>query len=97
MSESVITALIMAAASVICQILINVNNRKKRLAEDAEKEKKRAGEEAHKEERMAARLDAIEKNIEDNNRKLDIHNGYAEKIGGIQSDIAYIKGKLEDR
>ena len=39
-----------------------------------------------------ARLDMTLKSIE---RKLDEHNGYAEKIGGIQQDIAYIKGKLE--
>lgn len=97
MSEAIITAMIMAVSSIICQLLINHNNRKKRLAEESEKEKKRAVEEAHKEERLAARLNAIEKNLEDNNHKLDIHNGYAEKFGSIQSDIAYIKGKLEDR
>ena len=95
MSDAVLTALIMAAASVICQLLINRNNRRKRIAEDAEKEKKRAVEDALKEERLAARLNAIEKNLEENNHKLDIHNGYAEKFGKIQTDIAYIKGKME--
>lgn len=39
-----------------------------------------------------AQLDQKLSNIE---KKLDEHNGYAEKIGGIQQDIAYIKGKLE--
>lgn len=95
MDSTIITALIMAASSVICQLLINHSNRKKRMAEDAEKEKRRAVEDALKEERLAARLNSIEKNLEENNAKLDIHNGYAEKIGSIQQDIAYIKGKME--
>ena len=51
--------------------------------------KKRAIDEAVKEARLEDRLKSIEK-------KLDTHNGYAEKIGSIQTDIAYIKGKLEN-
>ena len=39
-----------------------------------------------------AKLDMTLKSIE---KKLDEHNGYAEKIGSIQQDISYIKGKLE--
>ena len=97
MSDTIITALIMAAASVICQLLINANNRKKRLKEDAEKEKARAVEEAKKEERLSARLNNIERTLEENNRKLDIHNGYADKIGNIQMDLSYIKGKIEEK
>ena len=50
--------------------------------------KKRAIDEAVKEARLEDRLKSIEK-------KLDTHNGYAEKIGSIQTDIAFIKGKLE--
>ena len=95
MSDAVLVALITGTVSVICQLLINRNNQKKRIAEDAEKEKKRAVEEALKEERLAARLNSIERNLEENNAKLDIHNGYAEKIGSIQRDMAYIRGKME--
>ena len=102
MPETVMVALIGFAGSAfvaICalagQVIINRNDRKKRIAEDAEKEKKRAVEEALKEERLNARLNTIEKNLEENNMKLDIHNGYAEKIGDIQQDISYIKGKIE--
>ena len=51
--------------------------------------KKRAIDDAVKEARLEDRLKSIEK-------KLDTHNGYAEKIGSIQTDIAYIKGKLEN-
>ena len=49
---------------------------------------KRRVEEAKRETRLEERLKSIEK-------KLDEHNGYAQKIGGIQQDIAYIKGKME--
>lgn len=50
--------------------------------------KKRAIDDAVKEAKLEARLRSIE-------NKLDTHNGYAEKIGSIQTDIAFIKGKLE--
>lgn len=49
---------------------------------------KRRIEEATREARLEERLKSIEK-------KLDEHNHYSEKIGSIQSDIAYIKGKME--
>jgi len=106
MSDVVRGALIAAVASVICQILINIDNRAKRKAEDAMKEKQRALEEAEKEKRIAveekakedrleARFAFMERTLEEAIRKLDIHNGYAEKLGSIQQDIAYIKGKME--
>ena len=50
--------------------------------------KRRAIEAAVAEAKLEARLKSIE-------RKLDEHNHYSEKIGSIQTDIAYIKGKLE--
>ena len=84
-----------AICTLITQLVINKRNREKRIAEDAEKEKARAAEEARKEEKLTARLNSIEKNLEENNRQLRIHNGYADKIGSIQQDIAFIKGKLE--
>ena len=50
--------------------------------------KKRAVEDAKKETELNMRLDSIE-------RKLDVHNGYAEKLGDIQTDIAVIKTEIE--
>lgn len=88
MSDAVITAIIMAAASVICQLLINRSNRIKRKAEDLEKDQKRAVQDAIKEERLENRLKSIE-------AKLDVHNGYAEKLGEIQTDIAVIKNDIK--
>ena len=49
-----------------------------------QQKKKRAIEEAIKEERLENRLKSIE-------TKLDTHNGYAEKLGDIQKDIAELK------
>ena len=89
------SAALVAALNLMAQVIINRKNREKRVAEDAEKEQKRAIEEALKEERLAARLNSIVTNLEENNRQLKIHNGYADKIGSIQTDIAFIKGKLE--
>jgi len=41
-------------------------------------------------ERTNQRLLIIEK-------KLDIHNGYAEKLGDIQQDLAALRAKIEER
>ena len=88
MSDAVITALIVAGSSIICQLLINRSNRKKQTEDDIEKEHKRAVEQAVKDERLENRLSSIE-------NKLDIHNGYAEKLGEIQTDIAVIKNDIK--
>lgn len=57
------------------------------LISAAQQRKKKAIEDAVKEEHLENRLASIE-------HKLDIHNGYAEKLGDIQTDIAFIKGQL---
>ena len=88
MSDAVITALIVAASSIICQLLISRSDRRKRTAEDAEKEKKRAVEQAVKDERLENRLKSIE-------GKLDVHNGYAEKLGNIEKSIAVIENDIK--
>lgn len=89
MSDAVVTALIVAVSSIVCQILINRGNRKKQTEEDAEKEKARAVEEAKREAHLEDRLRSIE-------QKLDVHNGYAEKLGAIGTDIAVIKNDIRN-
>lgn len=88
MSDAVLTALIVAASSIICQLLISRSDRKKRTAEDVEKERKRAVEQAVKDERLENRLKSIE-------QKLDVHNGYAEKLGNIEKSIAVIENDIK--
>lgn len=49
--------------------------------------KKDVAERAKLDERTAMRLEAIE-------RKLDVHNGYAEKLGDLQRDVAVITTEI---
>lgn len=58
------------------------------LISSHEQSKKRAVAEAVKDERLQNRLAGIE-------HKLDVHNGYAEKLGDIQTDIAVIKNDIK--
>lgn len=89
MSESIITALIVAATSIICQVLVNRSNRRKRAGEEAEKDKKRAIDSALKDQAFQTRLARIEE-------KLDIHNGYAALLNEVQTDIAVIKNDIQN-
>ena len=80
MSDAIIVALITAAASVICQLVISSKTKKDTEVKQAVRDKE-----------FEDRLKVIEK-------KLDEHNGYAEKFGelttsivAIQKDIEYIR------
>lgn len=70
-------ALIGAAASIIVNLLNNL-----------QQSKRRAVAEAVKEANLENRLKSIE-------GKLDVHNGYAEKLGQIGTDIAVIKNDIK--
>lgn len=70
-----------ALIGAIASIIVN-------LISSANRRKKREIDEAIREEKLEARLSSIEE-------KLDTHNGYAEKIGGMAIDIAVIKTKIE--
>lgn len=82
MIESVLIALITGVLAVLGSYAGNVATSRKKAREDAIKD-------AERETRQAMRLDAIEK-------KIDIHNGYSEKFGDIQKDIAVIKKDIEN-
>ena len=93
-SDTVITALIVAISSIICQVLINRGNRMKRSKEEGEKSQQAAINAALKEQQLEMRL----KNIE---AKLDEHNGYAkicaevsEQIAEMAKSIAVIETKI---
>lgn len=81
MSESVIVAIITGILAVVGSYMGNVAITQKKAREDAIRD-------AERETRQSVRLDNIEK-------KLDIHNGYAEKFEEIGKDIAEIKTKVE--
>lgn len=84
-----------AMTAIVTQIILNKRNREKRKVENEEERKRIAVADALKDERLEQRMKAIEE-------KLDIHNGYAEKLqdvnkqlGEIRTDVAFIKGQLE--
>ena len=70
-----------ALIGAIASIIVNLINNK-------QVNKKRAIEDAVKDERLENRLSNIE-------HKLDVHNGYAEKLGTISTDLAVIKNDIK--
>lgn len=50
---------------------------------------------AIREQRQLDRLDRIEEHIAVLSKKIDIHNGYGDKIGQIREDIVLIKKDIE--
>ena len=82
MTEGIIVAIITGLCAAIVAIIGQWGLMRKSRAEDA-------AERARLDERTAMRLDRIE-------RKLDEHNGYADRINAIQRDIAVIATKIED-
>lgn len=78
----------MTFGSIICQVLINKGNRAKRAKEETEKEKQTAISKAVADQQLKTRLARIEE-------KLDIHNGYAEKLSDIATAIAVIQNDIK--
>lgn len=81
MTEGMVTSIITGVLAVIGAYMGNVAIIRKKGREDAVRD-------AEREARQSLRLDSIEK-------KLDIHNGYAEKFGDIQKDIAVIRNDIK--
>lgn len=77
----IIVAIIAGVASIAGAYIATKSAMDKKSREDAIAD-------AQREQRQADRLEAIE-------QKLDIHNGYAEKLGEIQLDIAGIHKDIE--
>ena len=50
---------------------------------------------AQREQRQSDRLDNIEEKITTLERKVDIHNGYAEKLGDISKNMAVMAKDIE--
>lgn len=81
MVESIVVALITGILAVLGAYVGNMSISRRKDRENALKD-------AEREATQSLRL----KNIE---TKLDIHNGYAEKFGEIQKDIAVIKNDIQ--
>jgi len=87
-SDAVITAIIVAISSIVCQILINRNNRNKRSKEETDKAQQKAIEAALEAQKLDLRLRSIED-------KLEIHNNYAERLSDIATSIAVIENDIK--
>ena len=70
-----------ALIGAVASIIVN-------LIQQNNQRKKRAIEEAVKDERLENRLSNIE-------HKLDVHNGYGDKLQSIATDIAVIKNDIK--
>lgn len=81
MNETIIVAIIPAVASVIGAFIAARSAVDKKTREDDIKD-------AQREQRQQDQLEEIK-------HKLDVHNGYAEKLGDIQLDIAGIHKDIE--
>lgn len=80
MTEAIIVAIITGAFTLAGTYLMQ----RKKSQDDAVKE-------AQREQRQTDRLERIEEKIGRLEHKVDIHNGYAEKLGAIQKDIEYLR------
>ena len=50
---------------------------------------------AQREQRQSDRLDSIEERIANLSKKVDIHNGYAEKFGQVATNMALMAKDIE--
>ena len=82
-------ALIGAIAALVVCLINNFFQDRRRKKDEQDKEVAKAAKEAKEKAELNSRLEGIE-------NKLDTHNGYAEKIGGMAIDIAVIKNDIKN-
>lgn len=91
MTDTLIAAMIAAAASIVCQLIIHRAATKKADAERAARDQNvddRLGRIEENQRQTKADNDARLSRIEE---KLDTHNHYAEKLTAIETDIQWLK------
>ena len=80
----IIVALISAGGGVIGASLAVRKGNKEQEIKDAQRE-----------QRQSDRLDSIEERIANLSKKVDIHNGYAEKFGQVATNMALMAKDIE--
>lgn len=88
MNPTVLAAVITGAVTLSVCLINNYFQNKKWKADQEEREREQKEEQAIRDAKLEMKLSSIEK-------KLDEHNGYADKIGSIEQNLAYIRGKME--
>lgn len=84
MSDAVIVGIIAAVSSIICQVLISNSKSRETDAKMA----------AH-EQKQQDTLDEVKGELAAVKKRLDQHNGYAEKFANASKDIALIQKDIE--
>lgn len=84
MSDAVLIALIGFASAVVGAVFGYLGNSRKQAVVNAQRE-----------QAQQDRFDKIERWMARVDKKLDMHNGYAEKFAGSSKDIALIQKDLE--
>ena len=84
MSDAVLVGIISVVGSIIVQLIVSHSKNRETDAKMA----------AHEQEQKD-RLDNIDEKIGKLEKKIDIHNGYAERFSEIGKDIASIKKDIE--
>ena len=80
----IIVSIIGAVATIAgAFIAVNKGNREKEIKD------------AQREQRQSDRLDSIEERIANLSKKVDIHNGYAEKFGQVATNMALMAKDIE--
>lgn len=80
----IIVALISACGGVIgASLAVKKGNREQEIKD------------AQREQRQSDRLDSIEERIANLSKKVDIHNGYAEKFGEVATNMALMAKDIE--
>lgn len=85
---TVISAIISGIVAVVVCLINSHSQQRKMLHEFEERDTEKAKAEAVRD----AKLEMWMKGVEE---KLDLHNGYAQKLGEIQTDIAVIKNDIK--
>ena len=86
MSEAVIVGLISVAGSVIVQLIVSFTKSQEANAKMA----------VHEQKQQDA-LEAVKDELVGVKKRLDAHNGYAEKFANATKDIAIVQKDIENR
>lgn len=88
-AQATVIAAIISAVVTLAICLINSRSQQKKMAEEmARQEEQRRKDEAVRDAKLEMWMRGVEE-------KLELHNGYAQKLGEIQTDIAVIKNDIK--
>lgn len=84
MGDAVLVGLISVAGSIVAQLIVSASKARENDARLA----------AHEQKQQDV-LDDVKRELEDVKKRLDTHNGYAEKFANASKDIALIQKDIE--